>query len=204
MLEQDPAASLARGGWARRDRGPRPLLRQPSDPELPPLLHRPARLAVGELDADGRRDLADPDPDRQRRRRRPHHRAPVPADAAARRLRRADRRPGAEAAPAAAHPGPAHGRAAGDAHPGAQRSGYALDGLRPRLRPRLRQRGRLSDPPGLRDGDGRRRAGSERGQPQQRPRPFRPHRRPGAGGRADRDRRGRALLRAQRRQLRRS
>ncbi len=183
-------------------RGPRPLLRQPSDPQLPPLLHRPARLAVGELDADGGGDLADPHPHRQRRRGRPHHRAPVPADAPLRRLGRADRRPGAEAAAAPAHPGPPHDRAAGDARPGARRGPRPVDGLRPRLRPRLRQRGRLPDPAGVRDGDGRRRAGRERGQPQQRPRPLGPDRRPGARRRPDRDGRGRALLRPERRQLR--
>ena len=47
-----------------------------------------------------------------------------------------------------------------------------LDGLRPGLRPRHRQRRRQPDPAGLRDRDGRPRAGRQRGQPQQRPDPL--------------------------------
>ena len=80
-----PPRRCARGGGPQLDRGPQPLIRQPAGAELPPLLRRSARLAVGELDADGRRDLGDPGPDRQRRRGRPHDGAAVRADAAARR-----------------------------------------------------------------------------------------------------------------------
>ncbi len=47
-----------------------------------------------------------------------------------------------------------------DAHPRARGSAGPLDGLRPRLPARLRQRGRLPDPPGLRHGDGRLATGS--------------------------------------------
>ena len=64
-------------------RGPA-LLRIARDPELPALLRRPADLAQRQLDADRRRDVADPDPDRQRVRGRDDDRPPVPPDAALR------------------------------------------------------------------------------------------------------------------------
>ena len=54
-----------------------------------------------------------------------------------------------------------------------RRRGRAVDGLRARLRPRGDQRGRQPHPPELRDRDGGRRAGRQRGQPQQRPDPLR-------------------------------
>src|SRR3954453_15726860 len=62
------------------DRRSPTLLRLPLGPELPPVLHRPGRLPVGELDADGGRDLADSRAHRQRLRGRPDDCPPVPAD----------------------------------------------------------------------------------------------------------------------------
>ena len=78
----------------------------------------------------------------------------------------------------------------------------ALDGLPGGLRDGARQRRRQPDPAELRDRDGRRRPGRQRGQPQQRHRPGGADRRPGDRRPADRRLRGRPLLRAQRAHLR--
>ena len=119
-----PHARAARGRGARRwsapprsssgcwrasagdalERRPAPILRLARGPQLPPLLRRPGDLALRQLDADGRGDLADPQPHRQRHRGRPHHRAAVPADAALRRLGRPARRPHRQAPAADHHP----------------------------------------------------------------------------------------------------
>ncbi len=141
------------GCWRTRrlERRRPPHLRLPRGPQLPALLRRPGDLALGQLDADGRRDLADPQPHRQRRRGRPDHRAAVPADAALRRLGRAARRPLLEATPADRHPG-----ADGDA--GARRcfAVTAAGVVAPWMvyvavfAMRRRQRRRQPDPPELR------------------------------------------------------
>ena len=100
-----PRSSSGCGRVSEGERRPAPLLQLAGGSQLPPLLRRPADLPLRHLDADGGRDLADPQPHRQRRRRRPHHRAAVPADAAVRRLGRPARRPHPEAAAADHHAG---------------------------------------------------------------------------------------------------
>ena len=82
------------------------------------------------------------------------------------------------------------------------RRGRAMDGVRARLRARRGQRDRQPDPTELRDRDGRRRPGRQRRRAQQRARPLRAD--PRARRRRDPDRhdRRRAVLLAQRRDLR--
>ena len=82
-------------------------------------------------------------------------------------------------------------------------NGRAVDGVRPGLRPRIDQRDRQSDPPELRDRDGRRRPGRQRGRAQQRARPLGAHLRARGSRPPDRHRRRRSLLFAQLGDLRR-
>ena len=102
-------------------------------------------------------------------------------------------------------PGAAHGAPLAMLALAADRRGsHALDGVRAGLRARLRQRGRQPDPAGFVIEIVGARAGRQRGQPQQRPRPRGPRssarRSPGV---LIADCRRRALLRPQRPQLRR-
>ena len=86
----------------------------------------------------------------------------------------------------------------------ATRRRRAVDGVRARLRPRRRQLDRQPGPAELRDRDGRRRSGRQRGRPQQRPRSTAARiLGPAGAGAPDRDGRRRALLPAQRGHLRR-
>ena len=147
-------------GGAPVERRRSPQLRLPPRPQLPPLLRRPDGLALGHLDADRRRDLADPQPDRLRRRGRPDHRAAVPADAALRRLGRPARRPDPEAPPADRHPGLDGDPRDRPLRRHRDRRRHPLDGLPGGLRDGQRQRRRQPDPAELRDRDGRARTGS--------------------------------------------
>ena len=67
------------------------------EPQLPPLLHRPGRVARRHVDAVGRAVLAGAAADRLGHRARPRRRAADAAGAAARALRRRRRRPGRQA-----------------------------------------------------------------------------------------------------------
>ena len=111
-LERAGRSAQGPASDARRPRRPRHL-RRALRPELPPLLRRPGDLADRHLDADDGPGVAGADPHPLEHGARRDRRAPDPARAAARALRRRDRRPGRQA-PDDDRPAERDGRAGAD------------------------------------------------------------------------------------------
>ena len=173
------------------------------DPELPALLRRAGDLADRDLDADDGAGVAgaraDGLGDRPRHRRRP----PDAAHAAARAVRRADRRSHGQAEADGRAAGP-HGRAGADprrAHADPSRDVHRR--VRPRGRPRPQQLLREPRAAGVRARDGRVGQPPERRQPELHARERRPRDRSGDRRRPDRHGRRGLVLHAERAQLRR-